>query len=167
MAAIDGCTVTVEGPGHSVFEGNTATDTRGAGALFIEGLGRITIQAGICAQNNSGPGGSFASLSKVNPGGTLVFDAEPGSTHIDGGAGAAIGLYGSNNDSLVQCGIGAPSWVNYPASISYNITGDPCECNAFVAGQSTTCDSCGAAGWDPLTCGCVVSGAGGGKCVGQ
>jgi len=139
--------------GRSTFRANTATN--GGGALLVAGTNAtITFKGAICAQGNSAPFGNFAYLGRTNlPGGVLILDGPSGSALTNGGTGGGD-IYMRPGTQL-RCGSGSPSWTD---ATQYQLTGDMCACNAeFVAGNSTTCNRCGALGWVPARCACAVS----------
>ena len=155
LSVLADCTVTLTG--LSVFEDNAVSSN--GGAVFIQNGGSVIVKGPVCAQNNSaGNSGNFASVNAGGTGGTLVFDGPPGSANINSpiSGGGDIGLYDSR--SVVRCGANGSNWAGPSTPTNYFITGDVCGCNAeFANGSTTSCNTCGAAGWDSFACTCAVS----------
>jgi hypothetical protein len=147
--------LTIKG-NNNVFQDNT-TDRNG-GALSME-ASVVLVEGGLCASGNKAAEvGGFASL--IFGGNQLTFGYDPKVKFGDNFAkNVPNTLYLSpfgNPAPEVRCG--DASSTPWASNETYTIIGKACACNSsFVANTSTTCDECGAPGWDQDTCSCVVS----------
>lgn len=172
-----GCTVTFQGT--TTFTDNTVSllgssdeipRPQVGGAVFVSGgiaadaAARVVFEGPVCAQGNvAGSGGNFAA---VLGSGVLEF-LQPEKVNIN-----SIGAPGASGSDIIirsgaikngsqgrvavnptiVCGSESSVWVDG----DYSISGPVCACNAaFVAGNSTTCNTCDN-GFDAETCGCAV-----------
>lgn len=150
--------------GVNVFSQNAAD--RDGGAFTLAGaVVRVEASAVLCASGNTAAGsGGFAALlfsgnqfvfvsgSQVKLGDNTQSSGSADTFYLD-----TLGA-GSPQPQIKCGGDSATPWA-FTNGGTYTITGtDVCACNsAFVAGTSTTCDTCGAPGWDQAACACVVS----------
>lgn len=148
-------TLTIKG-NRNVFQDNTAF--RNGGALSME-VAVVLVEGDLCASGNTAiEVGGFASVIFSNN--QLTFGEGSNVTFGDNFAKDVPNtLYLSLSNSAppqVRCGdASSPPWAQ---NLVYTIIGEACACNSsFVANTSTTCDECGAPGWDQDTCSCVVS----------
>lgn len=156
-------TLTIKG-NRNVFQDNTAD--RNGGALSMD-TAVVSVEGVLCASGNKAAkvvedaSGGFASL--IFPGNQLTFGKDSNVTFGDNFAKnvpntlyLAPPVFSNPDPPKVRCGdASSPPWAQNEV---YTIIGEACACNrSFVANTSTTCDECGAPGWDQDTCSCVVS----------
>lgn len=139
----------VDFSGQTVCHNNVATSYGGC----IDVLGAdVTVNGPLCAYDNSAQFGGFASVR----GGVMRLNAPV--TTVDNTRNTIFVAQVNLAQGNVTCGSDAP-WA-YVQVNSYNITGRLCACNSeFIAGNSSTCDTCEGAGRDSSLCACVSASA--------